>query len=107
MEKGYEELHNYKEDIRYSGEKALKYAKENNLKSVILAGRVYHLDAETHHGIPELLNSFNLVVLTEDSIAHLGEIKKPLHVVDQWTYHSRLYKAASFAAKEETWSLFS
>ena len=101
VEKGYEELHNYKEDIRHSGEKALKYAKENNLKSVILAGRVYHLDAETHHGIPELLNSFNLVVLTEDSIAHLGEIKKPLHVVDQWTYHSRLYKAASFAAKEE------
>lgn len=101
IEKGYEELGNYKNDIRKSGEEALKYAKENNLKSVILAGRVYHLDAETHHGIPELLNSFNLVVLTEDSIAHLGEIKKPLHVVDQWTYHSRLYKAASFAAKEE------
>lgn len=101
VEEGYKELDNYKRDIQKSGEKALEYAKRNGLKSVILAGRVYHLDAETHHGIPELLNSFNLVVLTEDSISHLGDLKKPLQVVDQWTYHSRLYKAASFAAKQQ------
>ena len=101
VEDGFDELYNYKRDIQKAGEDALEFAEKNNLRAVILAGRVYHLDAETHHGIPDLLNSFNLVVLTEDSIAHLGEIKKPLHVVDQWTYHSRLYKAASFVAKEK------
>ena len=101
VEAGYDELYKYKRDIQKAGEDALEFAEKNNLKAVILAGRVYHLDAETHHGIPELLNSFNLVVLTEDSISHLGEIQKPLHVVDQWTYHSRLYKAASFVAKKK------
>ena len=54
-----------------------------------------------NHGIPEMINSLGLVVLTEDSVAHLGDVKRPLRVVDQWVYHSRLYQAASFVSKQD------
>ena len=46
-----------------------------------------------------------MAVLTEDSIAHLGEVERPLRVVDQWVYHSRLYAAASYVAKEKNLEL--
>ncbi len=70
--------------------------KENNLKAIVLCGRPYHLDPEINHGIPELINSLDMEVLTEDSISHLGSVERPLRVVDQWVYHTRLYNAASF-----------
>ena len=84
----------FKLDIRNEGERALKHIKENNLKGIVLCGRPYHLDPEINHGIPELINSLDMAVLTEDSICHLSNLKRPLRVVDQWVYHSRLYKAA-------------
>ena len=59
------------------------------------------MDPEINHGIDKLINSFDLVVLSEDSIQHLGEVARPLRVLDQWTYHSRLYKAASFAGERD------
>jgi predicted nucleotide-binding protein (sugar kinase/HSP70/actin superfamily) len=61
---------------------------------IVLAGRPYHLDPEINHAIPELLASFDLAVLTEDSIAHIIKPERPLRVVDQWMFHSRLYAAA-------------
>ena len=67
----------------------------------MLAGRPYHLDPEIHHGIPELLTGLGLAVLTEDSVAHLGKLPRPLRVVDQWVYHNRLYRAAEFAARQD------
>jgi len=67
----------------------------------VLAGRPYHLDPEINHGIPNIITGFGMAVLTEDSIAHLGKVQQPLRVVDQWTYHSRLYRAASFV-KDQT-----
>lgn len=88
------EQESFKINIRNEGEKALKYIKENNLKGIVLSGRPYHLDPEINHGIPELINSLDMAVLTEDSICHLSKLKRPLRVVDQWVYHSRLYKAA-------------
>jgi len=72
---------------------------------VILAGRPYHLDPEINHGIPQLIASLGMAVLTEDSIAHLGRIQRPLRVVDQWVFHTRLYAAASFAATREDLAL--
>ncbi len=90
----------FKKDIQEQGEKALKKINEENLKAIVLCGRPYHLDPEINHGIPELINSLNMEVLTEDCISHLGEIERPLRVVDQWVYHSRLYKAASFVKKQ-------
>jgi predicted CoA-substrate-specific enzyme activase len=86
----------FKSDIRKQGEYALKYARKNKKKSVVLAGRPYHLDPEINHGINSLIRSFDMVVLTEDSVAHLSKQQKPLRVLDQWMYHSRLYKAADF-----------
>ena len=66
----------------------------------MLAGRPYHIDPEINHGIPSVITDFDMPVLTEDSVAHLGIIERPLRAVDQWVYHSRLYAAASFVAKE-------
>ncbi len=96
VDKATEEENSFKEEIRKAGENALKTIKENNLKAIVLAGRPYHLDPEINHGMPELINSLNMAVLTEDSICHLADLKRPLRVVDQWVYHSRLYKAAAF-----------
>ena len=70
----------------------------------MLAGRPYHCDPEVNHGIPEMIASYGLAVLTEDSIAHLAlqdedYLTRPLRVTDQWTYHSRLYAAASYVRR--------
>ncbi|MEG0291211.1 MAG: acyl-CoA dehydratase activase-related protein [Anaerovoracaceae bacterium] len=85
-----------KDDIKKQGEYAIRYARQNNKKSIVLAGRPYHLDPEINHGINKVINSFDMVVLTEDSVAHLGSLQRPIRVLDQWMYHSRLYKAAAF-----------
>lgn len=100
IDKAYEEWGIYKEDIKKEGENALAYMKKYNKKAVLLAGRPYHIDPEIHHGIPELISSYDFVVLSEDAIAHLADVEK-LRVVNQWTYHNRLYRAASFVANEK------
>lgn len=101
VNKAYEEDKKVKEDIRNKGEEVLKYLKENNKKGIVLAGRPYHIDPEINHGIPEVITSYGMAVLTEDSVFHLGRVERPLRVVDQWVYHSRLYEAANFVAKEK------
>ncbi|GAA0392494.1 acyl-CoA dehydratase activase-related protein [Paenibacillus motobuensis] len=88
-------------DIRRKGEETLHFLKETGTKGIVLAGRPYHVDPEIHHGIPELINTYGLAVLTEDSIAHLAEPANDLRVVNQWTYHSRLYRAARVVAKRD------
>ena len=95
----------FKNDIRSEGEKALKYIIDNNLKGIVLSGRPYHLDPEINHGIPELINSLDMAVLTEDSICHLSKISRPIRVVDQWVYHSRLYKAAELVKNTDNLEL--
>ncbi|OWA34929.1 2-hydroxyglutaryl-CoA dehydratase [Saccharibacillus sp. O16] len=86
-------------DIRSAGERALAQLQAKGGVGIVLAGRPYHLDPEIHHGIPELIASLGMAVLTEDSVAHLGEPPRPLTFVDQWMYHSRLYRAADVVAK--------
>ncbi len=98
--KALDEQEAFKKDIQKAGEDTLDYIREKGIKGVVLAGRPYHIDPEINHGIPELINSLGMAVLTEDSVAHLGRIERPLRVVDQWAYHSRLYAAASFVAKQ-------
>lgn len=92
----WEENINFKKDIQKKGEETVEFINKNHITGIVLAGRPYHLDPEVNHGIPELLNSFGIAVLTEDSVAHLGKVERPLVVMDQWAYHSRLYAAASF-----------
>jgi len=90
------ELATARDDLRKKGEETIAYLKASGRKGIVLAGRPYHIDPEIHHGIPELINSYGVAVLTEDSISHLGVIDRPTIVIDQWMYHSRLYAAASF-----------
>lgn len=90
------ELMNAQKDIQKKGEEVLKYLDETGKQGIVLAGRPYHCDSEINHGIPELITSFDVAVLTEDSIAHLGKVDRPTIVMDQWVYHSRLYAAASY-----------
>ncbi|HKL99824.1 MAG TPA: acyl-CoA dehydratase activase-related protein [Mobilitalea sp.] len=92
----WKELENARKDISKKGEETLAYLKASGRKGIVLAGRPYHIDPEIHHGIPELINSYGVAVLTEDSVSHLGVIDRPAIVIDQWMYHSRLYAAASF-----------
>jgi len=99
--KAEEEYQNYKNDIRLKGEETLNYLANNNLKGIVLAGRPYHMDPEVNHGIDTLITSLGLSVLTEDSVCHLTTNRKTLRVVDQWTYHSRLYNAADLVGKTD------
>lgn len=91
--KAYEE---YMAKVRLEGEKALDYAKDHNKRVMILAGRPYHIDPEICHGIDRLATSLGFVVVSEDSVCHL-EQPQPVHILNQWTYHSRLYRAAKLA----------
>ena len=84
----------FRDDVHKKGEEVLDYINKNNLKGIVLSGRPYHVDPEINHGIDTLINSLGLCVLSEDSISHLGEAKRPIRVVDQWMYHARLYAAA-------------
>jgi len=97
----WDEDHRFKGDIRRKGEEVLAYLKATGRKGIVLAGRPYHIDPEINHGIPDTINSCGMAVLTEDSVAHLGKVERPLRVVDQWMYHSRLYAAASLVASED------
>jgi len=96
-----EEDERFKADIRRKGEEALKYIEERGVKGVVLAGRPYHLDPEINHGIDKLITTFDMAVLTEDSVAHLTELTRPIRILDQWMYHSRLYKAAQYVGDRD------
>ncbi len=93
---GWKELAVVRMEMQQKGEEALKYLEETGGRGIVLAGRPYHVDPEINHGIPELLNSYGIAVLTEDSVSHLNPLDGPLIVMDQWMYHSRLYAAANF-----------
>ena len=93
---GWHELAKAREDIKRKGEETLRYLEETGRRGIVLAGRPYHVDPEINHGIPELITSYGIAVLTEDSVSHLQEVERPLVVMDQWMYHSRLYAAANY-----------
>ena len=92
----WDELAKTRDDVKKEGEKALQYLKETGKHGIVLAGRPYHVDPEINHGIPDMITSYDIAVLSEDSISHLGCVDRPLIVMDQWMYHSRLYAAAAY-----------
>jgi predicted CoA-substrate-specific enzyme activase len=100
VDAAFAELESYKTAIQNKGQEVLTYMAQNHVKGVVLAGRPYHIDPEINHGLPELIASYGLVVLSEDAVRQLGRVTRPLRVVDQWTYHSRLYAAANFVARQ-------
>ncbi len=100
VEKAWDEDRKVKRDIRQKGEEVIAWLKKNGRSGIVLSGRPYHLDPEINHGIPSIITSLGMAVLTEDSVAHLGRVERPLRVLDQWMYHSRLYEAADYVSCE-------
>ena len=94
--KAWLEMDAVRKDMQKKGEETLAYMEKTGRHGIVLAGRPYHVDPEIHHGIPDLINSYGVAVLTEDSVSHLKPVERPIRVNDQWMYHSRLYAAANF-----------
>ena len=90
-----------RKDIMRKGEETLTWMEQHGRHGIVLAGRPYHIDPEIHHGIPDLINSYGVAVLTEDAVSHLAPLERPIRVNDQWMYHTRLYAAANFVKERE------
>ncbi len=91
----YAEYAAYTAQVRRKGEEALEEARRRGLPVIVLCGRPYHLDAEINHGIDELIRSMGAVVISEDALGGLLH-RAETGVLNQWTYHARLYAAAEF-----------
>ena len=100
VSKAFDAYDRWMADIRHEGEQAIKWARERGNRIMILCGRPYHTDPEIGHGIDKLATSLGFAVVTEDSIAGLTS-PAPVNVLNQWTYHARLYAAARYAADHE------
>ena len=94
------EKYAFQSDIRKQGEKIIAQVKRREMQAVILGGRPYHIDPEINHGISSIITSLGFAVLTEQSVAHLGDYL-PLRVLDQWMFHTRIYSAAHLAGKTD------
>ncbi len=105
VEKSYAELDKYKQDVRDYGMKVIQEAKDKKLPIVVLAGRPYHIDPEINHGIPEMIQSYGIAILSEDALYHLDCPEDTLDIVNQWSYHARLYHAASYVARHKEMTL--
>ena len=99
LDKAWEEDAAVKAEIRAKGVETIEWMREHGVRGIVLAGRPYHLDPEINHGIPEVIVGLGMAVLTEDSIID-ARLERPLRVLDQWSYHSRLYEAAACVGDE-------
>ena len=100
----YEAYDEYRENVRREGERIIARAREKGMPIIVLSGRPYHLDPEINHGIDKLITSMGAAVISEDCIS--GKIKKtPRHVLNQWTYHARLYSAAQYVCTQKDMNL--
>ena len=87
--------------VKKEGEAALARARAEGKRIMILSGRPYHIDPEISHGIDQLANTLGFAVVSEDSVCHLTTPPKSVAVLNQWTYHARLYRAAKYATENE------
>ncbi|MGI5824967.1 MAG: acyl-CoA dehydratase activase [Bacillota bacterium] len=94
----------WKKDIKDYGMRSLEYAVNNGKKVVVLAGRPYHADREVNHSIDKMFNSLGFVVLSERVVCDILEPQK-VNVLNQWTYHARMYNAARFVSSRENMEL--
>ncbi|MEG2421080.1 MAG: acyl-CoA dehydratase activase, partial [Oscillospiraceae bacterium] len=94
----------YQEDVRQKGREYIDYARKNGKQILVVAGRPYHIDPEVNHGINDLITSFDFVLVTEDAVAYL-EGYEARTVLNQWTYHSRMYNAARYVCTQDDMQL--
>ena len=99
LDHGFAALEQYRKEVIAQGEEIVRLAREANKKIIVLAGRPYHIDPEINHGIHKLIGSLGLAVITEDSVAHLAQTPE-LQALNQWTYHSRMYRAAQYVTTQ-------
>ncbi|MCF2613133.1 2-hydroxyacyl-CoA dehydratase [Fusobacterium perfoetens] len=99
VDAAWEERYNFRRDMQNKAKEVMAYLEKTGKTGIVVCGRPYHNDKEIHHGIPNIINSFGIAVLTGDAVASLTELEEGLRVIDQWTYHSRLYRAATFVGK--------
>jgi predicted CoA-substrate-specific enzyme activase len=95
---GYSTYENWMEDIRQEGKRAIRFAHEKGKRVMVLAGRPYHIDPEISHGIDKLAANLGFVVVSEDAVAGMTD-SAVVDVLNQWTYHARLYNAAKYACE--------
>lgn len=100
VDAAYTELESYRKEVQAKGEEILAAMREKNMRGIVLAGRPYHVDPEINHGLEKIITELGMAVLSEDSVAHMSQLKRPLRVLDQWSYHSRLYDAAEFVGSQ-------
>lgn len=96
----YEEHEKHMRLVRMEGRKYLRIANRENKPVIVLAGRPYHLDPEINHGIDKLICDLGAVVVTEDSVSDIAPHVNT-KVLNQWTYHSRMYAAAQYVADQQ------
>ena len=101
---GYAEYNAHMQRLRDKGAEIIAAARAEGKRVVVLAGRPYHVDPEVNHGIDALLCRHGAAVITEDSVAWHEE-KFPTTVLNQWTYHSRLYAAAKYCTTQKDMDL--
>ena len=104
FEKGSEALKEYREQTKQKGKEVIAKAREEGKRIIVLAGRPYHVDPEVNHGIDKLLDTLGVAVLSEDALPFPFA---PIHanVLNQWTYHARLFDAATLVASTEDMEL--
>ena len=98
VDAGFRAYQQHMDAVRRQGELAISFARSHGKRIMLLAGRPYHVDPEISHGIDKLASSLGFVVVSEDSVCQLAQ-RPRVRVLNQWTYHSRLYRAARFAAE--------
>lgn len=89
----------YKKSLYQETNRILQEIKEKHLIGIVLAGRPYHVDPAVNHSIPDLINQLGMAVLSEDGVSMVGGEFPELRVMNQWTWHSRLYKAADYVTR--------
>ena len=104
VQAGLAEAEQAKNDVRTKGEETLVFLTETGTKGILLCGHPYHADPEINHGIADMITGMGLAVLTEDSICHLDRSEGDVGVVNQWTYHARMYRPPGWRREEMIWS---
>ena len=99
IRRAYAAYDDYRALVRTKGQEYIDYARKSGKKILVVAGRPYHMDPEINHGINDLITGFKFVLVTEDAVAwHMD--KAPRHVLNQWTYHARMYNAARYVCTQ-------
>lgn len=105
VKKAYQSYYDYENKIELKGNEIIALARKEHKRIIVLAGRPYHYDPEINHGIDKMISSFNVAIVTNDVIAKKVKKKIIVHVLNQWTYHARLYASAYYVSQTDDMSL--